>query len=263
MNWKKRLSAIMVFVFMLSWVNVPSGQACINPSYSVIYDGNGHTDGVPPIDQNQYNEGDIVVVAGKGSLEKDFHTFAGWNDEPDGSGDYYEGTFCMPGKNLTLYAQWCENEKYNVTYYGNGNTSGNEPVDGSSPYYEGEEVSVLGNGNLAKANYTFSGWNTQADGLGINYSPGQVFSMPGYYVCLYAQWIENDKFSVLYYGNENTGGTAPIDGSSPYYSGSEVYVLGEGDLIREHHEFSYWNTSDDGSGVSYSMGDTFIIDDNV
>ncbi len=263
MKREKKLALIMVFVFVLSWINVPSSEACITPVYSVTYDGNGFTSGDVPEDLNEYYEGDTVTVAGPGSLEKEFHAFAGWNDEPDGSGDSYSGTFCMPGKNLTLYAQWCENEQYNVTYHGNNNTEGSAPVDGLSPYYEGEEFAILEPGNLGKDNHTFSVWNTQSDGLGINYNPSQVFSMPGHNIDLYAQWAENDKYTVLYYGNDNTEGTAPIDSNSPYYENSEVTILGQSDLARDHHEFSGWNTVADGSGVSYSDGDTFTINGNV
>ena len=74
----------MVFVFVLSWINVPSSEACITPVYSVTYDGNGFTSGDVPEDLNEYYEGDTVTVAVLGSLEKEFHTFAGWNDQPDG-----------------------------------------------------------------------------------------------------------------------------------------------------------------------------------
>ena len=56
---------------------------------------------------------------------------------------------------------------YTVTYNGNGNTGGSVPTDGSNPYSAGANVTVLGNtGSLVKTGYTFSGWNTAANGSG-------------------------------------------------------------------------------------------------
>ena len=78
---------------------------------------------------------------------------------------------------------------YTVTYNANGATGGNVPVDGSSPYVEGATVTVLGNtGSLVRDGFTFSDWNTAADGSGIPYSAEATFSMPGENVILHAQW---------------------------------------------------------------------------
>ncbi len=62
-----------------------------------------------------------------------------------------------------------------------------------------------------KTGYTFAGWNTQANGLGTAYSPGDTFTMGAANITLYAQWTAN-QYSVTYDGNTNTGGTAPVDG---------------------------------------------------
>ena len=58
-------------------------------------------------------------------------------------------------------------------------------------------------------------------------------------------------YTVAYAGNGNTGGTAPVDGSSPYNSGSTVTVLGNtGSLVKTGYTFANWNTAADGSGTS-------------
>jgi uncharacterized repeat protein (TIGR02543 family) len=77
---------------------------------------------------------------------------------------------------------------YTVTYNGNTKTSGNVPVDGSSPYLTGSTVTVLGNsGTLAKTGYTFAGWNTEANGSGTSYSQGGTFTIDAN-IILYAKW---------------------------------------------------------------------------
>jgi len=78
--------------------------------------------------------------------------------------------------------------KYVVTYNGNGNGSGSVPVDSAS-YENGQTVTVLGNtGTLVKAGYSFSGWNTKADGSGTAYTEGLTFTMGTANVTLYAIW---------------------------------------------------------------------------
>ena len=71
-------------------------------------------------------------------------------------------------------------------------------------------------------------------------------------------------YTVTYLGNTNTGGTAPIDGSSPYSSGSLVSLLGNsGTLAKTGYQFAGWNTSADGTGTNYVGGDTFNITQNT
>jgi uncharacterized repeat protein (TIGR02543 family) len=75
-----------------------------------------------------------------------------------------------------------------VTYSGNGNTTGTVPVDAAT-YASGAAVTVKGNtGNLVRTNYTFSGWNTSANGSGTTYAAGATFSMGSSNITLYALW---------------------------------------------------------------------------
>jgi len=154
---------------------------------------------------------------------------------------------------------------YTITYFGNGNTGGNPPVDGLSPYNSGSTVTILGNtGSLVRTSpYVFSGWNTQPDGSGTAYQPGDTFIINANTI-LYAQWTDVEPtYIVTYDGNTNTGGTAPVDGSSPYNAGSSVSILSDGSLVNSGYAFDGWNTQPDGSGTAYQPGDTFIINANT
>lgn len=92
--------------------------ACDNlPSqvqFTIIYDGNGHTSGSTPIDNNKYISGQSATILDNvGSLLKInvtgiSYALKGWNTLPDGNGVTY-----MPGDNysmgsasITLYARW-------------------------------------------------------------------------------------------------------------------------------------------------------------
>ena len=232
-------------------------------TYTVTYDGNNNTGGTAPVDPNSpYNYNSTVTVLSPGSLTKTGYTFSGWNTAANGSGTSYSpgATFTMPAANVILYAQWTINT-YTVTYDGNTNTGGTAPVDPNSPYNYNSTVTVLGPGGLAKTGYTFSGWNTAANGSGTSYSPGATFSITAN-TTLYAQWTIN-TYTVTYDGNTSTGGTAPVDPNSPYNYNSTVTVLGPGSLTKTGYTFSNWNTAANGSGTSYSPGATFSITANT
>ncbi len=121
----------------------------------------------------------------------------------------------MGSVNVTLYAKWTNIPTYTVTYAGNGNTSGTVPVDANN-YEAGATVTVKGNsGSLEKAGYTFSGWNTKADGSGTSYAAGSDFVIGSTNVTLFAKWTNNPTYTVTYDGNVNTSGTPPVDCYEP------------------------------------------------
>jgi uncharacterized repeat protein (TIGR02543 family) len=73
-------------------------------------------------------------------------------------------------------------------------------------------------------------------------------------------------YTVTYNGNTNTSGNGPTDGSSPYVSGATVTVLGNTGspvLVKTGFTFTGWNTAENGSGTSYSQGNTFTINANT
>lgn len=51
----------------------------------------------------------------------------------------------------------------------------------------GSEQTIAANG-FANANYTFQGWNTQADGKGMTYQKGDKLTLPAGTTVLYSQW---------------------------------------------------------------------------
>lgn len=153
---------------------------------------------------------------------------------------------------------------YTITYSGNTNTSGTAPADASSPYTSGSVITILGNtGNLAKAGYTFSGWNTLANGTGTAYAAGSSLTITAN-TTLYAQWTTLPTYTVSYNDNGSTGGTVPTDANNPYTSGSTITVLGNtGNLARTSYTFGGWNTATDGSGTAYAAGSTHTITTNT
>ena len=71
------------------------------------------------------------------------------------------------------------------------------------------------------------------------------------------------NYTITYNGNTNTSGTIPID-SSIYKAGSNVTVLGNsGSLANTGYVFAGWNTKQNGTGTSYTQGNTFTINANT
>ncbi|MEL7606936.1 MAG: S-layer homology domain-containing protein, partial [Sedimentibacter saalensis] len=84
-------------------------------------------------------------------------------------------------------------QNHDVFYNANFTTT-DTMTDNLNPYKYGEKVTVLGN-TFTRYNYTFTGWNTESNGSGTSYYPGNVerntFDMPANDVTLYAQWSYN------------------------------------------------------------------------
>lgn len=90
---------------------------------------------------------------------------------------------------------------YTITYNGNGNTSGDVPID-SNEYFSESIATVANNtGLLSKTGYTFSGWNTNAEGTAVSYDEGDTFSIGSLDIILYAKWSPND-YSITFNKND-------------------------------------------------------------
>lgn len=156
--------------------------------YAITYDGNGRDEGSAPFDPISYPSGSNVTVLDSGSLIKYGYIFAGWNTKIDGSGTTYQPGDQIIGISdfITVYAVWIN--VYNVTYYGNGNDEGVIPVD-TNLYFNGDIVTIVGQGTLVKYGKIFDGWNTQENGTGTTYQLGDTVTISEANINLYAKWI--------------------------------------------------------------------------
>ena len=76
--------------------------------------------------------------------------------------------------------------EYSLSYDANGGMG----TMGAEAGVAGTTVTVAQNG-FTRDNYTFTGWNTQADGKGAAYKPGDSFTPTDKDTVLYAQWSKN------------------------------------------------------------------------
>ncbi|WP_168371012.1 InlB B-repeat-containing protein [Sporolactobacillus laevolacticus] len=230
--------------------------------YSVTYNDNSGTAGSVPTDGNDYKENDTVTVMNNiGDLRKDGFTFAGWNTKPDGSGTTYTpgAHLTIGASNVTLYAKWTI-DVYLITYNGNGSNEGN--ITYTTPLSEpGTQFEIAVN-QFTRSDYSFTGWNTKADGSGTTYQPGDKYTLGAFNVTMYAQWVPVARYHVAYNGNGNDGGFAPPQ-SMLAAPGDTVTVQGNpGGLSRAGYTFEGWNTESDGSGTTFHVNDHLTISES-
>ena len=110
---------------------------------------------------------------------------------------------------------------YSVTYDSNGAIGGSAPTDGNN-YEQETSVTVLGNtGNLAKTGYRFIGWNTQADGSGMDITAASTYTMGASNITFFAKWIANADLSNVDLSNGVL--TPNFDKNIMNYSASVAY----------------------------------------
>ena len=181
------------------------------------------------------------------------HTFKGWNESPYGDGVDWTAWINKDwtwtyDKNVELYAQW-EKNKYKISYDSNG---GDGEMNDTIVNY-GEETTLTNNA-YTKTGYRFSSWNTKADGSGTTYTNGQsiknLTNKDDETITLYAQWLVN-SYTIKYNSN---GGNGSMSNTMATYD--KNVTLRDNKFTKSGFYFAGWNTAADGSGNSYSNGET-------
>ena len=125
------------------------------------------------------------------------YTFSGWNITSGGTGTSYadgasvQNLSSVDGGIVSLYAQWSP-ISYSVKFDKNSAAATGTMADESFTYDVAKSLTTVG---FSRIGYTFSGWNTKADGTGTSYADKQsvsnLSSTSGAVVNLYAQWAVN------------------------------------------------------------------------
>lgn len=163
------------------------------------------------------------------------YTFEGWYKEASFK---HKVTKIKKGTtgNLTLYAKWKQN-KYNITYKGNGATSGNMSEVTVCKY--GKKYRLMPNA-FKRTGYAFVGWNTKPDGSGTFYEDeAQVKNLSDKNkkkITLYAQW-KRKEYTIKY---ELNGGASIGNNPTKYYANTKTFHLKEPE--REGYTFQGWYT---------------------
>jgi len=214
---------------------------------SVIYEP-ATTDQVDfmPFDGDLYELDDKVTVLGP-DPQRAGYLFTGWLCDWDNAVYQQGDTFDMPSVNVTLTAQWkADSLYYTVSFDAQGGTP--EPAE-----------QVIEHGGYAvkppdptRTGYTFLGWYyLDPQGLDADWLYNFGVQTVAWDITLTAKW-QLSTYRIFYIPN---GGISFMLPTTATY-GSTV-TLRTNTYVNLGYSFVEWNTAPDGSGVSYSNGESF------
>ena len=232
-------------------------NACTNDSktatvslskYTISYDANGG-EGAPS-SQTKTHGTDLTLSSKKPTRTN--YNFLGWSTSDTATSATYDaGDTFTTNATTTLYAVW-ERITYTVSYDANGGSD----APSSQTKYSGSNL-TLTTSTPTRSGYTFSSWNTYANGTGTSYDPGDTYSTEAS-VTLYAQWTANGtSYTITYYANGGTGGPGSETKTSSCMWLSSVKPT------RSGYTFLNWNEAQNGTGTTWESGAYYCGDRNL
>ena len=108
---------------------------------------------------------------------------------------------------------------------------------------------------FTREGYTFTGWNTAANGSGKTYADGATVKFDAD-TTLYAQWTQNP---VITFNANGGGGNMASQTVNPGKSAT----LSANTFTRADYDFAGWNTKADGTGTKYDDKATVTVSENT
>jgi uncharacterized repeat protein (TIGR02543 family) len=217
-------------------------------TYTIIYNGNGNTNGTVPKDLVLYVSRNIAHLKNNtGVLERTGYTFAGWRNQSDSSKSFYKpgDSILIDTSNIVFKAEWII-DTFSVSFHTNGGTI-------LSPEHVCYMATLSDTVFPKRDGYLFSGW--YIDSL-FSGEPFEIRAPITKSLDLYAKWLR--AYSIIY--NANGGkGTAPVD-TMKYLKSQTGRTLRCDNLKRIGYEFTGWNRRSDGAGLMLAPDSLIIID---
>lgn len=257
----------------------------INPNGGSMYNGASKTTssftttfayGVKTYLGNLFNDGGVLAAYNDNTPTRTGYSFTGFTFS-NGSGQkntagavyYFDGgspeensgesgastsAYIFNGNyagNVTVTANWTGNT-YTVKYNANGGTG----TTTSSTHTYGTAKALTANG-FSRTGYSFTGWNTAANGSGDSYSDKQSVSTltTGSEIELFAQW-GTATYQVIFNANGGTFVSGNFDPQN-YIVGSS-YTLPTGTITRPGYVFLGWSKTSTATSASYTDGQSGI-----
>jgi len=180
------------------------------------------------------------------------------------------GIIVQPTVSVVQAADVSDDDSVNVTYDANGGENvGGIPM--TDVVTKGRTYSIRSVGSAsdqiniqpASNNQVFAGWNTQRDGQGTSYEPGNTITNIQANVTLYAQW--KSKVSMTFDLNGAKGNATPSPISE--LPGTEITIPAIPDNLTANKERykvgPLWNLKADGSGDTLSPGSKYTLNEDT
>ena len=113
----------------------------------------------------------------------------------------------------------------------------------------------LTDNTFTRENYTFTGWNTAADGTGDTYADGAIVNFSAN-TTLYAQWTQNPVITFDANGGKGIMGTQTVNPGVSAALPANTFTLAD-------YDFAGWNTKTDGTGTAYADKTNITTNENV
>ena len=195
------------------WTMLPAGNDLYaiwqaNPASIQYRDDWGATGSTP--DTTGVTGQDVTIA--RNGFTRPGYTFTGWARDRRTNPSLQPGSrYTLTPGTTTLWAQWKADPAHLIYNSNSGSTSQTHRADGVVD----QTLTVIAN-PFTRPGYTFTGWNTQADGRGRAYTAGNGFrlvadpkSNPVNTSVLYAQWRIN-RVTLKFNPNGGTGGYPDI-----------------------------------------------------
>jgi uncharacterized repeat protein (TIGR02543 family) len=219
------------------------------------FNANGAISGAVPSPLSSQGAGSFTLPGT--TLTKTHYSFTGWNTQADGKGEHYDvGAVLDLTESTVLYAEWLEDERFTLTYDGNGKTAGQIPSNQTG--YLNDSFTV-GYQEPVRSGHEFICWNTQKNGKGTSYLAGQKITLTGN-VTLYAQWEENTKYTLTYNGNGADAASVPASTTQYEYM---YFTVTSAVPTKTGYTFKEWNTTAAGTGTAYQAKSSILASKNI
>ena len=165
----------------------------------------------------------------------------------------YTGTAGSKAGDTYVYAngKWALKEnKITITFDPNNGTGSMDPMTVNP----GIDNTLTAN-TFTREGYSFTGWNTAANGTGAAYADRESVSFDADTI-LYAQWTQDPVITFNANGGEGTMGTQTV-------KPNEATALTANTFTRADYDFTGWNTANDGTGMAYVDKANIITNENV
>ena len=257
--------------------------------YDLNYDVNGGQNG-PANVPDAYINGQTVTLNTDTFPTRDGAVFIGWSEsliegvlteEPAEETVVTEVTFGEADK--TVYAVWALDEdgdeypdynedKYTLSYDGNGNTSGTAPA--AEEHVEDAAVTLADKGDLVRTQATFLGWSLTQNELIESQEAEEAagiiteLTMPGADETVYAVWAsdidedgtpdyEDDKYDLTYDANGGEGGPGTV--ADAYLNKQTVTLNMETVPTMEKAKFLGWSMTQESIYKDAAPGEGVLI----
>lgn len=189
-----------------------------------------------------------AAYAVSGNPIKAGFTFIEWNTASDGSGETKELTDALSA-NTTVYAIFTA-DIYTISFNANG---GSGIMTKQLTSYGGDVT--LSACTFSRMHYTFVGWALSPTGAVIYADEETIYGITTD-IPLYAVWEAVDIYTVSY---DNNGGSGTIDDQLVYADYPGIALRDGTGFTKTGYTLSNWNTAANGSGTSYSLGQSITV----